>query len=151
MLVSLQLLIIKGKNRFVNFKTVGIVLTTITIGTIVIPLIFIGVAIRDGRAVLCDSTIGCIGVDTSLLLVIFASCFVVAWVLSLSTLVAVTIWSCALFKKEYAGSDTCRIKQKNPSHATGNASNHYSNQYCNVCFISSCGYHLPSNSVIQLL
>ena len=108
MLVSLavfQLLIIKGKKRFVNFKTVGIVLTIITIGTIVTPLIFIGVAVKDGGAVLCDSTEGCIGVDTSHLGAIFASFQIIAWIPSLTTLVAVTIWSCVLFKKDYAGRD----------------------------------------------
>lgn len=77
-LAEFQLLIIKRKKRFVNFKTMGIVLTTVTIGTIVIPLIYIGV--KDGRAVLCGSTEGCIGVDTSYLLGIFAPFYVTAWI-----------------------------------------------------------------------
>ena len=80
-------------------------LTTVMIGTIVIPLMFIGVAVKDRGAVLCDSREGCIGVDTSCLMGIFASFYATAWIPSLFTLVVVTIWSCALFKKDYAGSD----------------------------------------------
>ena len=72
------------------------------IGTIVIPLIFIGAAVKDGGAVLCDSTEGCIGIDTSRLLGIFASFYVTAWIPSLSTLVVVMIWFCAFFN---TGSD----------------------------------------------
>ena len=58
-----------------------------------------------GCAVLCDSTEGCIGVDTSRLVAIFASFQIIAWIPPLTTLVAVTIWSCVLFKKDYAGRD----------------------------------------------
>lgn len=105
-LAVFHLLIIKGKKRFINFKTAGIVLTIITIGTIVLPLIFIGVGVRDGGAVLCDTINGCIGVDTSRLLSVFASLYITAWIPCLSTIVIATIWSCVLFKRDYAGSDT---------------------------------------------
>ena len=69
MLVSLavfQLLIIKGKKKFINYKTIGVTLFTITVVTIVLPIIFIGVATKDNwGGVLCHSTIGCAGLDTT--------------------------------------------------------------------------------------
>ena len=109
MFVSLavfQLLIIKGKKRFVNFKTVGVTIFIVTVVTLVVPLVFIGVAIKDGDTVLCDSSIGCAGVDSAYLVGIFASFYSIVWVPSFSLLLAVTIWSCIIFKKSYAGDDT---------------------------------------------
>ena len=104
-LAVFQLLIIKGKKRLVRRKTVGVTLTMIAAVTIVVPLIFMSVATKDGGALLCDSTIGCAGFDDTRFSVIFGSFFATVWVPSLSILVAVTVWSCAIFKKNYAGSD----------------------------------------------
>ena len=77
MLASLavfQLLIIKGKKIFVNYKTVGVTLLIITVLTIVLPIIFISVAANSsGGAALCHSTIGYAGVDTAQLLLIAAT------------------------------------------------------------------------------
>ena len=43
-LAVFQLLIIKGKKKFVNYKVVGVTLFMITVLMIVLPIIFIGVA-----------------------------------------------------------------------------------------------------------
>jgi hypothetical protein len=108
MFVSLalfQLLIIRGKKRFVTYKTVGVTLITITAVAIVVPLIFIGIAVQDGENVLCDSSLGCFGIDTRRLMGIFASFYSIVWVPSFSLLLVATIWSCVIFKKEYIGND----------------------------------------------
>ena len=108
-LVSLavfQLLIIKGKKKFVNYKAVGVTLFTITIVTVVVPIIFIGIATEgDGGSALCYSTVGCAGIDAARLLAVFTSFHITVWVPSFSILVTVTVWSCTIFKKNYAGRD----------------------------------------------
>ena len=107
MLASLavfQFMIIKGKKKFVNYKTVGVTLLIITALAIILPAFFIGLAINHfGKAVLCRNTIGCAGIDLAQLLPFIASFVSIVWVSSVSILLTVTIWSCAIFKKSYAG------------------------------------------------
>ena len=104
-LAVFQLLIIKGKKKFVKYKTIGVTLFIVTALAIALPLIFVGEAANSNGAVLCDSTIQCNGLDTARLLSIIASFHVAVWVPSVSVLVTATIWSCAIFKKNYAGHD----------------------------------------------
>ena len=98
-----QLLIIKEKTRLVNIKTVGVTLASITIVTMVVPLIFIIIATKDGGALLCDITIGCAGFDAARSVAIIGSFQATVWVPSFSIVVPVTIWSCSVYKKNYAG------------------------------------------------
>ena len=111
MLASLavfQFIIIKGKKKFVNYKTVGVTLLKITALTIVLPTIFLGLAIiinRTGTGALCHNTIGCAGVDTPQLGPFIASFVLIVWVPSVSILLTATAWSCAIFKRDYAGDD----------------------------------------------
>ena len=108
-LAVFQLLIIKGKKKFVNYKTIGIILFIITVLTIVLPIIFLGLTkYFTGEAASCHNTIGCAGliVDATQLLLVIASFEIVAWAPSVSILVGTTIWSCAIFKKNYAGHDS---------------------------------------------
>ena len=105
-LAVFQLLILKRKKRFVNYKTVGVTLFTITAVAIVLPLIFIGIAIKDGDTVLCDTSRGCFGLDSARLIGITSSFYSIVWVPSFSLLLAATIWSCVIFKKDYAGDDS---------------------------------------------
>ena len=109
MLASLavfQLMIIKGKKKFVNYKTVGVTLLIITALMIVLPMIFIGLAVnRTGKGTLCHNTIGCAGVDIAQWLSFIASFLSIVWVPSVSILLTATVWSCAVFKKSYAGND----------------------------------------------
>ena len=105
-LAVFQLLIIKGKKKFVNYKVVGITLFMTTVLTIVLPIIFIGVATNgSGGTVICDSTIGCAGIDAARLLSIFVAFHASVWIPSVSILLTATIWSCAIFKKNYTGDD----------------------------------------------
>ena len=110
MLASLavfQLMIIKGKKKFVNYKTVGVTLLIITALIIVVPTIFISLAVnRTGRATLCDNTIGCAGVDIAQWLPFIASFLSIVWVPSVSILLTATVWSCTIFKKYYVGHDS---------------------------------------------
>ena len=57
----------------------------------------------DGGSALCHSTIGCAAIDTARLSAVFISFHVTVWVPSSSILVATTVWSCAIVKKNYAG------------------------------------------------
>ena len=98
----LQLLILKGKRRLVNRKNVGITLTVVTAIAIAVPLIFIVAVIsQDGMSPLCSG--GCAGLDTSRLVGIFASFYGFVWLPSSAVVVTITIWSCVIFKKNYAG------------------------------------------------
>jgi hypothetical protein len=148
MLVSLavfQLLIIKGKKKLVNYKITGVTLFVITTLTIILPLIFIGVAINgDGGAIICYSTIGCAGIEAARLLSNFAFFHVTVWVPSVSILVAATVWSCAIFKKSYAGHDNGLTRRIVAMPLVMPVHDRFSNQYCYICFISSCGYYHSS-------
>ena len=95
------------EKKFVNYKTVGVTLLIITALIIVVPTIFISLAVnRTGRAALCDNTIGCAGVDIAQWLPFIASFLSIVWVPSVSILLIATIWSCAIFKKYYVGHDS---------------------------------------------
>jgi hypothetical protein len=60
----------------------------------------------NGGTVVCHNTIGCASRDIVQLLSIIAWFLTIVWVPSVSILVAATVWSCAIFKKSYAGHDT---------------------------------------------
>ena len=105
-LAVFQLLIIKGKKKCVNYKVIRVTLFMTTVLTIVLSIIFIGIATNgNGGTVICDSTIGCAGIDAARLLSIIIAFQVIVWVPSVSILVTATVWSCAIFKKNYAGHD----------------------------------------------
>ena len=110
MLASLavfQFMIIKGKKKFVNYKTVGVTLLIITALTIVLSTIFTGLAINNtGRGALCHNTIACAGVDIAQWLSFIASFLSIVWVPSVFILLIATVWSCAIFKKNYVGHDS---------------------------------------------
>ena len=58
-LAVFQLMIIKGKKKFVNYRTIGITLFIITVLTVILPIIFLGMAKHfTGEAASCHSTIG---------------------------------------------------------------------------------------------
>ena len=107
-LVSLavfQLLIIKGKKTLVNYKTVGASLIIITIVSIFIPLAFAIVRHSDGNTFICTGI--CPGPSASnIVLLLFVAYVAIAWTPSLLIVVMVTIWSCAIFKHNYAGRDS---------------------------------------------
>ena len=57
----------------INYKIVGVTFLILSVLTIVLPIIFISVAVKSNRgAALCHSTIGYVGVDTAQLLLIAA-------------------------------------------------------------------------------
>ena len=62
-LALFHLLIIKSKKKFISCKIVEITLATITVGAVVVPLIFMIIAVKDGESILCDSSLGCTGID----------------------------------------------------------------------------------------
>ena len=71
-LAVFQLVIIKGKKKFVNYKVVGVTIFMTTVLMIVLPIIFIGPGVatngNGGTIILCDRTIGCIGIEAAQLL-----------------------------------------------------------------------------------
>ena len=103
-LAAFQLLIIKGKKSLVNWKTVGVALLVITMVAISIPLLFTIVRISDGDTFLCAGV--CPGVAASRTLLLFAIYVALVWMPSLLVVVTVTVWSCAIFKRNYAGRDS---------------------------------------------
>ena len=105
-LAVFQLLIIKGKKTLVNCKTVGASLIIITIVSIFIPLAFAVIRYNDGQ-----NTFVCTGVcpgptASNVELLLFVSYAAIVWIPSLLIVVMVTIWSCAIFKHNYAGRDS---------------------------------------------
>ena len=75
-LAVFQLLIIKGKKKFVSYKVVGVTFFVTTVLTIVLPIIFIVVATNgNGGTIICDRTIGCAGIEAARLLSIFMPLF----------------------------------------------------------------------------
>ena len=141
--------VIKGKKKFVNYKVVGVTFFVTTVLTIVLPIIFIVVATNGngGTIILCDRTIGCAGIEAARLLSIFITFHATVWVPSISIIVTATVWSCAIFKKNYAGCDNGLNRRivAMPLVMPGIV---FSNQYCNICLISSCGYHHTSNVAV---
>ena len=103
-LAVFQLLIIKGKKMLVNCRSVGLLLIVITALAMLISLSFTIVRLRDGDTFLCAGV--CPGIPTSHVLLLFASYVAVLWIPSLSMIVTVTVWSCAIFKRSYAGRDS---------------------------------------------
>ena len=108
-LAIFQLLIIKGEN---NYKVVGITIFMTTVLTVVLPIIFIGPGLAtngNGGTIMCDRTIERVGIEAAQLLSSFVAYHATVWILSVSILVTATVWSCAIFKKNYAGDDNRRI------------------------------------------
>ncbi len=103
-LAVFQLLIIKGKKMSVSYRNVGVVLIVITVLALLISLLFTIVRLRDGDTFLCAGT--CPGIPTSHLLLLFGSYVAVVWIPSLLMTVTVTMWSCVIFKRSYAGRDS---------------------------------------------
>lgn len=106
-LVSLavfQLLIIKGKKVLVNYKNVGVSLVVMTALAILTALLFTIVRLRDRDIFLCVGV--CPGVTASHLLILFVSYVAMMWIPSLLIVMMVTVWSCAIFKHNYAGRDS---------------------------------------------
>lgn len=102
-LTLLQLLIIMGKRKLVNHKTVGVTVIVITVLAILIPLVFTIVSIRDGETFLCSGV--CPGATTSHFIRLFISYLIAFWIPSLSTITILTTWTCIIFKHNYAGGD----------------------------------------------
>ena len=77
-----------------------------TVLMIVLPIIFIGAATNGNRGtIICDRTIGCVGIEAAQLLSTIFAYHTTVWVPSISILLTATIWSCVIFKKNYAGHD----------------------------------------------
>ena len=102
-LAVFQLLIIKGKRKLVNTKSVGITLIVITVVAVLIPLFFTIVRIIDGDTFICSGACpGSIVAHTLIFFIIYVN---TVWMPSLLIVVIVTTWSCILFKRYYAGND----------------------------------------------
>ena len=147
-----QLMIIKGKKKFVNYKTIGITLLMITVLTIALPTVFFGVAINHtGGDVVCHNTIGCAGVDIAQLLSIITAFLIIIWVPSVSILVAATVWSCTIFKENYAGHDSGLSRRIVAMTLVMPVIVCFSNQYCSIYFIPSYRFCHSSHFGVQLL
>lgn len=102
-LAVLQLLIIKGEKRLVNRKSVGITLTVGTVVATLIPLLFTVVRTIDGDTFLCSGV--CPRRIVAHVLILFAVYANVVWIPSVFIVIIVTVWSCLIFKRQYAGKD----------------------------------------------
>ena len=102
-LAVFQLLIIKGKKKFVNSKSVGVTLAVLTVLAALIALLFTIVRITDNDTFLCSGV--CPGNLVAHIMIIFATYTQVVWIPSFFTVLIVTTWSCVIFKRHYAGKD----------------------------------------------
>ena len=102
-LAGFQLLIIKGKKKFVTNRSVGVTLVVLTGLAALIALLFTIVRIVDNDTFLCSGV--CPGNLVAHIIIIFATYSHIVWMPSFLTVLIVTTWSCFVFKRHYAGRD----------------------------------------------